>query len=104
MNQSGKGQKYGKFFKKVVKCNKLIKRECFKLPFCKTPNVRSLLKRSVLSSVLQDAEFKKLIKKKCFKFIFMEANEFNKLTCYKLIKFLFVTLKEAYKAELKGVF
>ena len=34
----------------------------------------------------------------------MEANEFNKLTCYKLIKFLFVTLKEACKAELKGVF
>ena len=53
---------------------------------------------------MQDSEFKKLIKKKCFKFIFIEANEFNKLTCYKLNKFLFVTLKGAYKAELKGAF
>ena len=53
---------------------------------------------------MQDLEFLKLIKKKCFKFIFIEANEFNKLTCYKLNKFLFATLKEAYKAELKGVF
>ena len=34
----------------------------------------------------------------------MEVNEFNKLTCYKLIKILFAILKEAYKAELKGVF
>ena len=34
----------------------------------------------------------------------MEANEFNKLTCYKFNKFLFPILKEAYKAELKGVF
>ena len=67
-------------------------------------NLKSLQKRSVLSSILQDAEFKKLIKKKCFKFIFIEANKFNKLTCYKLNKLLFVTLKEACKAELKGVF
>ena len=67
-------------------------------------NLKSLQKRNVLSSVLQDLEFLKLTKKKCFKFIFIEANEFNKLTCYKLNKFLFVTLKEAYKAELKGVF
>ena len=33
----------------------------------------------------------------------MEANELNKLTYYKFNKLLFAILKEAYKAELKGV-
>ena len=67
-------------------------------------NLKSLQKRNVLSSILQDLEFLKLIKKKCFKFIFAESNKFNKLTYYKFIKLLFATLKEACKAELKGVF